>query len=217
MLFQRLNLTRTTIRNYRDAFISAILAGIFIGIGCAMFLKIENKFYGSILFCIGIISVVVFKVQLFTGKAGYLYNKHKEERYPLSKLILVWFGNLVGMIFMTLMMRFTNYNDAVHEAAVIATQNRLNLTMYSAFIMSILCGMLMYLSVQSFKLSKSYLALCVPIVVFINVGAEHCIANMFFFFMSGIDIATWLPCLLVMSVGNIIGSLIISVLESFSE
>ena len=47
-------------------FLKSILAGIMISIGCMVFLSCENKYIGSFLFSIGLITVVVFDLNLYT-------------------------------------------------------------------------------------------------------------------------------------------------------
>lgn len=69
----------------------SILAGVMISIGGAAYLQ-HNNIIGAILFSIGLITIVLFKFELFTGKAG-LYAANKITK---SKLIEIWFGNFLG-------------------------------------------------------------------------------------------------------------------------
>lgn len=54
------------------AFKKAVLAGVFIGIGCTVYLYMENKYLASFLFGLGLFTIINFKLNLFTGKIGYL-------------------------------------------------------------------------------------------------------------------------------------------------
>ena len=57
-------------------FFSAILAGMLIGMGGTVFLSQSNPVVGSFLFAIGLFTIVVFQLHLFTGKVGYTpFNK----------------------------------------------------------------------------------------------------------------------------------------------
>ena len=56
-------------------FALSILAGIAINIGCVIFLSIENKVIGAVLFAVGLLTVLAFGLNLFTGKAPYLCKK----------------------------------------------------------------------------------------------------------------------------------------------
>ena len=48
-----------------------LLAGMMISLGCTIFLKIGG-IVGAILFSIGLLGVVTYQLNLFTGKAGFL-------------------------------------------------------------------------------------------------------------------------------------------------
>ena len=74
-------------------FISAIIAGFLIGMGGTVFLAQDNKALGSFLFAVGLFTIVVFQLHLFTGKIGYL--PHQKPIY-LIELAITWLGNLAG-------------------------------------------------------------------------------------------------------------------------
>ena len=57
-----------------EILIKSILAGIMIGIGGTIYLSLDNKIVGSILFAIGLFIIVVYSFNLYTGKMGYLIN-----------------------------------------------------------------------------------------------------------------------------------------------
>ena len=50
----------------------SFLAGIMIAIGGTVFLSIENKVIGASLFSIGLFGVLIYNLNLYTGKIGYL-------------------------------------------------------------------------------------------------------------------------------------------------
>ena len=54
-----------------NVFIRSILAGICIGLGGAIFVKLGG-FIGSFMFAFGLLSVVHFKLPLYTGTAGFI-------------------------------------------------------------------------------------------------------------------------------------------------
>ena len=54
-----------------EILIKSILAGIMIGIGGTIYLSLDNKIVGSILFAIGLFVIVVYSFNLYTGKIGY--------------------------------------------------------------------------------------------------------------------------------------------------
>ena len=50
--------------------IKAIMAGIMIAIGGTIFLSMEDKIIGAILFSIGLFIIVTRDLNLYTGKVG---------------------------------------------------------------------------------------------------------------------------------------------------
>lgn len=50
---------------------SAILAGIFISLGCIIYTTIDSPL-GAFLFAFGLTAVITFKTSLYTGMVGYI-------------------------------------------------------------------------------------------------------------------------------------------------
>ena len=68
-------------------FVSAVLAGMMIGMGGTVYLSQTNSVVGSFLFAVGLFTVVVFQLHLFTGKIGYL--PFQNLTY-LTELLITW-------------------------------------------------------------------------------------------------------------------------------
>ena len=82
----------------KKTLIRSICAGAAIALGGTVFLSSESKVVGAMLFSVGLITVLVFGFDLFTGKAcneAYIKN-------PLM-LALIWGGNLIGAVAFGLM------------------------------------------------------------------------------------------------------------------
>lgn len=50
----------------------AVIAGMAISLGCWMFLAVPDKTIGALLFSCGLLSVRIYKLNLFTGKIQYM-------------------------------------------------------------------------------------------------------------------------------------------------
>ena len=87
--------------------------------------------------------------------------------------------------------------------------NKLNDDYISLFLLGIFCGFLMYASVEGYKTVKNPLILFAGVSAFILCGFEHCIANMFYFSMAGMWSAKAFLCILVITLGNSIGGMLI--------
>lgn len=53
-------------------FFKAVYAGFMIGAGCIVYLSVENKLAGSLLFSFGLLTIVTQEFYLYTGKIGFV-------------------------------------------------------------------------------------------------------------------------------------------------
>ena len=76
------------------------------------------------------------------------------------------------------------------------------------------CGMLIYIAVNNYKKINTEIGKYVPIflcvMVFILCGFEHCVANMLYFTVAQVWSWNTLLYVLVMVLGNSVGSIIIA-------
>ena len=189
-----------------EILIKSILAGIMIGIGGTIYLSLDNKIVGSILFAIGLFIIVVYSFNLYTGKIGYLINNFNKKY--IRELIITLIGNLIGTFFVGFILKYTRIYTMISEKAKTLADIKLNDTLISILILSFFCGILMYLAVNTYKEVKDigkYLAVFLGVIVFILCGFEHCIANMYYFSVS----STWSLNTLVMILGNSLGGILI--------
>ena len=153
----------------------SILAGMMIGIGSTIYLVLENKIIGAILFSIGLFLICSFEMYLFTGKVGYAI---KTKNKP--NCLMIWLGNLIGSIIVSTMVRFAK--PELHIVAAEFLSNKLQQGFMSIVLLSILCGFLMFLAVDNYSKHPNSLSgilgifLCVA--TFILCGFEHSIADM---------------------------------------
>ena len=193
-----------------EILIKSILAGIMIGIGGTIYLSLDNKIVGSILFAIGLFIIVVYSFNLYTGKIGYLINNFNKKY--IRELIITLIGNFIGTLFVGFILKYTRIYTMISEKAKTLADIKLNDTLISILILSFFCGILMYLAVNTYKKVKDigkYLAVFLRVIVFILCGFEHCIANMYYFSVSSTWSLNTLLYLLVMILGNSLGGILI--------
>ena len=193
-----------------EILIKSILAGIMIGIGGTIYLSLDNKIVGSILFAIGLFIIVVYSFNLYTGKIGYLINNFNKKY--IRELIITLIGNFIGTFFVGFVLRYTRIYTSISDKAKGLVDIKLNDTLISILILSFFCGILMYLAVNTYKEVKDigkYLAVFLGVIVFILCGFEHCIANMYYFSVSYTWSLNTLLYLLVMILGNSLGGILI--------
>ena len=188
----------------------AILAGMSISIGGIAFLSIESKVVGAIFFTVGLFAVCTFSLNLFTGKVCYVFDN--DITYLMS-LAVIWFGNLLGAMLVGLLMKLTRLGPALTERAQVLANTKLSDSPWSVFILAIFCNILIFIAVDGYKNNPhvigKYLSIFFGVTVFIICGFEHCVANMFYFSMAG----AWSPktvlWIIIMSLGNAVGGIII--------
>lgn len=193
-----------------EILIKSILAGIMIGIGGTIYLSLDDKIVGSILFAIGLFIIVVYSFNLYTGKIGYLINNFNKKY--IRELIITLIGNFIGTLFVGFILKYTRIYTMISEKAKTLAEIKLNDTLISILILSFFCGILMYLAVNTYKEVKDigkYLAVFLGVIVFILCGFEHCIANMYYFSVSSTWSLNTLLYLLVMILGNSLGGILI--------
>lgn len=205
-------------REQLKTFVYAVLAGICIAIGGTVYLLIENRVIGSALFTVGLFSICTLGLNLFTGKACYVFDRGVKF---IPALIIIWVGNLVGTFIIGQLELFTRSGDALRAAAETIAATKLGDGLLSIFILSILCNLLIYIAVENFaknphELGK-YLALFLGVMVFILCGFEHCVANMYYFTVAGAWSLRTLGYLCVMTLGNALGGVIIPLAKKAFE
>lgn len=186
----------------------SILSGMLIGIGGTIYLTLENKIIGSILFCIGLISICYFQLPLFTGKVGYLIKKE----ISIKDLINILIGNLLGAL--TLGSILGSLNSSLKIVAHEMLENKHQLSYFTTLINSILCGILMYIAVDIFKEKKSIIGILFAIPVFILSGFEHSIAYSFY---AGVAMNLDVIFLLISIIGNSIGGCLIPLVLKYDN
>ena len=189
--------------------IKSILAGIMIAIGGTVYLSLENKVIGAIFFAIGLFIIVTKELNLYTGKVGYIFDN--KPKY-LIEVVTTIIGNFIGTFLVGYILKFTRIYSSISTKAQGLCNIKLDDNLISIFILSILCGMLMYLAVNGYKVVKDplgkYLSVFLGVIVFILCGFEHSVANMYYFSVAFIINGKSLLYLLIMILGNAVGGVI---------
>lgn len=194
--------------------IKSTFAGIMIAIGGTVFLSLENKVLGAIFFTIGLFMIVTNGFNLYTGKVGYILEN--DYKYLIEVFVTI-IGNFIGTNLVGYILKLTRIYPAITEKAQAMCNIKLDDTPLSIWILSIFCGLLMYLAVNGFKMGSSplekNLSVFLGVIVFILCGFEHSIANMFYFSVAEMWSVKSFDYLLVMILGNAIGGILIPLFQ----
>lgn len=188
-------------QHYLKCLVRAILAGMMIGIGGCVYLGCEVKWVGAILFAVGLFTIFSFRLDLYTGKVGYIFDN---DRSYVPYLLVVILGNFIGCLILGLMMPL--------DAAVNLANAKLdNYEFLPVLFKGVLCGMLMFIAADCYKNTKSFIATFVCVPVFILAGFEHSIADMFYFCSARAFSVESLVFIITVLIGNAIGGFLIPV------
>ena len=194
--------------------IKAIYAGIMIGIGGIVYLMSKNSIIGATLFGIGLFTICVYKMNLYTGMVGYIL---ENKINYVFKLLITLIGNFIGTFLTAILIINTRLSDIIIKAKNISLI-KINDSYLSILILSFFCGILMYLAVNNYKKSenviKKYLSIFLSVIVFILCGFEHCIANMFYFSVAEVWSLKSIFSVIIMIIGNSLGAIFISIYDN---
>lgn len=190
--------------------VSAILAGMLISMGGTVFLSQSNPVVGSFLFAIGLYTIVVFQLHLFTGKIGY--TPFQKPIY-IIELAITWFGNLLGTGLTALMVKNSRIGGPLVEKVMGVADVKLADNFLSIFLLAVFCGMLMFIAVDCYRNVQGstlrFIGVFIPVMVFILSGFEHVVANMYYFSLAGAWSAHCVMSIIVMTLGNAVGGMLI--------
>ena len=180
----------------------SILAGMMIALAAGIYLIVGGPL-GAILFSLGLLTILHFQFQLFTGKAGLLV----QNKITPLELIKIYFGNFIGCGAGSIVLLGSGLSIIEPAAAIIAT--RVSNSWFENIFLGIICGILMYIAVESYISAPYMTVMCVSI--FILFGANHCIADIVYMFLAA-DTETFVPmttAIFYTTLGNVIGASII--------
>lgn len=188
-------------KNKLQAGIKAVYAGFMIGIGGIVYLSLENKMVGALLFSFGLLTIVVQGFYLYTGKIGFV-RKFSE----LLDMAVIAAGNYLGTFLAAWVANMAHLKIDSHALAAAKLGNSPG----NIFLLSMFCGVMMYLAIDNYQKTKNIVLIIAPVMIFILSGFEHSIANMFYFHLAGAYTAKAAGYLLLMLAGNGIGAKLFS-------
>ena len=159
-------------------FIRSILAGICIGLGGAIFIKLGGVI-GAVMFAFGLLTVVHFKLPLYTGTAGFI-KLNKFEEY--EKMLFILLGNILGCILLS-------YMNIKGIDGTVIIQSRLDTSYLQCLLNAIGCGLIMTLIVKGGR-DKNLLLILFGIPLFILLGFYHSIADAFYMMVASEELRT---------------------------
>lgn len=196
--------------NMKNTFRSAILSGIAVAIAGWGYLAFPN-IIGAVLFSFGLLTVVNYKLKLYTGTAGFVPLRYEDGRSrwlkAIGELLFILTANIAGCLLISLLTRMSPIE--LGEQAQRILESRLAIGPVRAGLLAIGCGFIMT-TVVTFAREGKPLALLFGVPLFINCGFPHCLADAFYYMTVPVsytaahigEIVILYPCLVI---GNFIG------------
>ena len=188
-------------------FRSAVMAGMTIGVAGFGYLAsgVQNEVYGTligaILFSFGLLTVLGYKLALYTGTAGFI------KKNEVGNLLVILLSNILGCFILALLTRLSPMDLQTPAQAIL--QGRLNTGALRCGLLAIGCGFIMTTTV-AFARKGNVLPLLLGVPLFIVCGFPHCMADAFMYLTTPVDFLAanvWkiLPMYICIVVGNFVG------------
>lgn len=182
---------------------SSIFAGIYIGVAGFGFLASGQSPYGSlvgaVLFALGLMSIVGYKIKLYTGTAGFI------TKHEIGTLLLILLGNIAGCFCMSLLTKVSPMCNSLQLAAMNIMETRLAAGAINCGILAVGCGLLMTTAV-TFARQNNYLPLLFAVPLFIVCGFPHCVADAFYYLT--VPFENWTVDLIAIYFSTVLGNAI---------
>ncbi|MCT4616488.1 MAG: formate/nitrite transporter family protein [Marinifilaceae bacterium] len=219
----------------RKTFVLALLAGGYIAMGSLLALVVGGgmpglaatnpglqKFFFGAVFPLGLILCAVAGAELFTGNTAYfipsVLSKRMSFKVPLKNWAIVYFGNFIGSLivayFLTYLTQILMHSPSVDAAINIGIAKTSN-PFYKTFLKGVACNWMvalaMWMAYSAKDITGKVLGIWFPVMAFVAMGFEHCVANMFFIptaMLHGADISWYdfiVKNLIPATLGNIVG------------
>lgn len=183
-------------------FALSVLAGAFIAMGAVFATTVTagasgmvaygvTRLLAGIVFCLGLILVVVAGAELFTGNNLIVMawaSRKVSTMLLLRNWVIVYLGNFVGSIVtaygMYLSQQYLFGQGSVGLSALTIANTKTGLDFIPALMLGIFCNALVCIAVWLCMSARTTLdkiaAIIFPITAFVAAGFEHSIANMYF-------------------------------------
>jgi len=203
---------KKTTSPWLSVLVLGILAGAYIGFGGLLSTTVTfdlvekmgsgfTKFMGGAVFSVGLMLVVIAGAELFTGNNLMVTSTLAKEitfQTMLKRWGLVYVANFIGSLILALLFYLSGLwktqGNALGIKALSIAYSKVTLDFWEALFRGIGCNWLVCLAVWMALAARQTIgkifAIFFPIMAFVAIGFEHCVANMYFI-PTGIFLNKW--------------------------
>lgn len=192
---------KKTAKPFLAVLLSGLLGGAYIAFAGAISQMVNcgsgpatgaSQFFAGAVFASGLVYVMIAGADLFTGNVmtgivARLDNRITSREY-LINLFIVYFANFIGALVVVGIIYYGNvwkFGDAALGAKIVAVAERkCSLEFVEAFVRGVGANWLVCLGVwmviATGDVAGRIMACFFPVMTFVALGLEHCVANMYF-------------------------------------
>lgn len=183
--------------------LGSVMAGAYISLGGVLSLIVGYGFpelgagnpglqrlLSGLVFPIGLMLVVVLGADLFTGNNALLVPPLMDKRISFASVLrnwaIVWGGNFIGsllfayfLVYLTGLAAAEPYSLAVENIAIAKTSASPGVVFLKGIGANWCVCLAIWLALSGRRLGEKLLACEIPVMAFVVLGFEHCVANMF--------------------------------------
>lgn len=208
-------------------FLLSMGSGLMVGLGGVSSLIANallgemGRLVGAALFSLGIFAIVTYNMNLFTGMVAEIPNIGLKNCW---RLVVCFIGNTLGVALLALLAYYSPMAATVKAQGVAVIETKLAFDDWAlrAFCSSVLCGILITISVKSRRYAtqkgmSATLGVLFPIIVFAFCGFDHSVANMLYFFYYGEFSLKIVGYILLTVLGNLVGGVVFPLVSKLRE
>ena len=188
--------------------VKAMMAGCAISLGGLTNIYSQNNVIGSLFFCIGLFVILVWELNLYTGKLCNLTLEYKN-------LLLIYLGNFLGCFLFGTLLRIVSSSTLIDNMST-SLQMRVEGPWYISLIRGFLCNLCIFIAVRGYndldREWKKLLSLILGVSVFVLCRFEHCVADMFYITLCNAWNWKSLGFLMLVTIGNTLGGITIPII-----
>ena len=165
------------VKSILEVFRSSMMAGVCVGIAGFGYLATRD-IIGSVLFAFGLLSVINYRLRLYTGTAGFI------KKGEVKLLCLILLGNIAGCLLVALLARLSPCELQASAQSIL--EGRLAVGPLRGALLAIGCGFIMTTAV-TFARKGNNLPVLFGVPLFIVCGFPHCVADAFYYLTVPLD------------------------------
>ena len=216
-------------KTFREKSILGFIAGALVALAYLAYIKLYanlgsgwGSFLGALVFPVGLFVILLLGGELISGNMMVVGTSYINKKISFKDLIINWIhislSNLVGAVFVALVFgKLSGVLDPNMDLVNTLALGKLNGTFMQLVISGMGCNWFVGLAVMMCVGAKEgflkFMGLWIPTAVFVMIGFQHCVANMFLVALGAMNnVLSWgqfFGNISTVFIGNAIGGVVL--------